>query len=250
MHPRVQMTNKSLFTNAKEIEKFSKEAENWWNEAGPFKALHQLNLIRLSFVKHTVCTHFGRPPQVNAPLKDLSILDVGCGGGLVTEPLHRLGATVKGIDPSLENIKIAKEHADTFLLNIPYEATPIENLSLRNTVDVIISLEVLEHLDNPKSFLKECYLRLNPGGIIILSTLNRTIRSYIEGIVSAEYILKWIPKGTHEWQKFLKPSELHRSMRHLGFTDLNFQGLSYSVLKGEWELTDTLEVNYFVTAIK
>lgn len=244
------MRNPGQTIDLKELAKFEKDAAQWWDESGPQKALHRFNLVRTSFVKHLLTTHFGKNSSVCYPLEGLRILDAGCGGGLLTEPLYRLGATVMGIDPVETAIQVAKSHADTFLLNIAYEVASIEILPTDQTYHSIIALEVLEHVNDPQLFLKECYRRLMPGGLLILSTLNRTVRSYIEGIIAAEYILKWVTPGTHQWKKFLKPSELHKALKQTGFMDVNFQGARYQPLKDEWLLSDSLDVNYFAHAIR
>lgn len=244
------MHNFGQTIDLRELEKFEKDAAQWWDESGPQKALHHFNLVRTHFVKDLLATHFGKNPSARYPLEGLRILDAGCGGGLLTEPLYRLGATVKGIDPVETGIQVAKTHADIFLLDIDYEVASIETLPTDTTYHSIIALEVLEHVINPQLFIKECYQRLMPGGILIVSTLNRTVRSYIEGILGAEYVLKWVPPGTHQWNKFLKPFELHKALKQTGLMDIAFQGIRYQPLKDAWVLCDSLEVNYFAHATR
>ncbi|MDC0348836.1 bifunctional 2-polyprenyl-6-hydroxyphenol methylase/3-demethylubiquinol 3-O-methyltransferase UbiG [Alphaproteobacteria bacterium] len=233
-----------------EVEKFSQKSSEWWNESGPYKPLHELNITRVSYIKNILGSHFKRTFENETPLKKINVLDIGCGGGLISEPLCRLGASVTGIDPSPENIQIAKEHSNAFLLDIRYSNCLIENLDDRKTYDAVLSLEVLEHVPNPEQFVRTCFEKVSPGGILILSTLNRTLQSYLKGIVAAEYILKWVPKGTHSWSQFLKPCELHQLLKKAGCSDVSFQGISFSPLKNEWHLSDTLEINYFATAKK
>jgi 2-polyprenyl-6-hydroxyphenyl methylase/3-demethylubiquinone-9 3-methyltransferase len=233
-----------------EVEKFSQKSAEWWNESGPYKPLHKLNITRISYIKNILGSHFKRTFGNEIPLKDINVLDVGCGGGLISEPLCRLGASVTGIDPSPENIKVAKEHANNFLLDVQYNSCLIEHLDDRKTYDAVLSLEVLEHVPNPEQFVRTCFEKVSPGGILILSTLNRTLQSYLKGIIAAEYVLKWVPKGTHNWSQFLKPSELHQFLKKTGCSDVSFQGISFSPLKNEWYLSDTLEINYFATAKK
>ncbi len=233
-----------------EIKKFSDNAHTWWDEGGPYQALHKLNIIRLSYLKTILARHFHQTEK-DLPLKDLKILDIGCGGGLVAEPLCRLGAQVTAIDPSPENILIAKEHAKHFgLSDIFYSTSTLEDFNDHKTYDVVLALEVLEHTPNPGAFLTACFEKTAPGGLCIVATLNRTLRSYLEGIIAAEHILKWLPKGTHHWSNFLKPSELYHLFRNAGFQNVSFQGISFSLLKNEWELSDTLQINYMAYAIK
>lgn len=240
-------SNKNLDIN--EINKFSDNAKEWWNEKGPYHSLHKLNFIRLVYIKNTLENHFKRK-NLTHPLKDLSILDVGCGGGLICEPLRRLGAIPVGVDPSAENISVAKEHAACFGLEILYIASSLEDLNDQKTYDVVLALEVLEHVPNPKEFLLRCFEKTNPGGLCIVATLNRTLQSYLQGIIAAEHILKWVPKGTHQWSKFLKPSELYHLFKDAGFKDASFQGVSFLPLKNDWILSKTLEINYMGYAIK
>ena len=232
-----------------EVKKFSDNAQDWWNETGSYQSLHKLNMIRLSYLKSLLMQHFHKKPDA-LPLKNLTILDVGCGGGLVCEPLSRLGASVTGIDPSPENTSIAKDHARHFGLDILYSTCTLEDLQDQKTYDVVLALEVLEHIPNPADFLALCFEKTSPGGLCIVATLNQTLRSYLEGIIAAEYVLKWLPKGTHHWSNFLKPAELFHLFKKAGFQDASFKGVHFSPLKNEWSLSDTLEINYMGYAIK
>lgn len=236
--------------NLNEVQKFSDNAQEWWNESGPYQSLHKINIARLSYIKELLITHFKLDQNSPLPLSDLSILDVGCGGGLISEPLSRLGASVTGVDPSPENISIAKDHAAQFALDILYSSCTLEDLKDQRTYQVVLALEVLEHVPNPEAFLSLCFEKTAPGGLCIIATFNRTLKSYLEGIIAAEYILKWVPKGTHHWSHFLKPAELYHLLKKVGFQDVSFKGLNFSILKNEWALSDTLEVNYMGYALK
>lgn len=228
-----------------EIQRFSKVASQWWNEDGPFKPLHQLNPQRIQYIRDCLMSHFQRPYSNQIPLKELSLLDIGCGGGLVAEPLTRLGAQVTGIDADKEAIEVAKTHATMMNLSITYACTTAEELKAQNkTFDVVLALEIVEHVADVSGFLSTCTKLVKPGGALILSTLNRTWKSYAVAIMGAEYILRIIPKGTHEWHKFLTPAELESYVRPCGFTFGDFTGLSYSPLTRQWCLSNNLDVNY------
>ena len=235
--------------NLDEVQKFAANAHEWWNEMGPYQPLHKLNIIRISYLKDLLIQHF-KQKKGPTPLKNLEILDIGCGGGLVAEPLCRLGAHVTGIDPSPENIMVAKEHASLFGLDILYSACSVEELKDNKTYQIVLALEVLEHTPNPAQFIAAMAEKVAPGGLCIVATLNRTWRSYLQGIVAAEHILQWVPKGTHNWSKFLKPAELYHHFMNSGFQEVSCQGLTFSPLKNDWFLSDTLEVNYMAYAVK
>lgn len=235
--------------DAEEVRQFDALGAQWWNENGPMKPLHQLNPVRMEYLRDRICAHYGRDTQRPAPLKGLRILDVGCGGGLVAEPLSRLGADVTGIDAGAANIKVAAAHAKDHGLDITYKAMPVEKMT--GMFDVVTALEIVEHVADPALFLSACCARVKKGGLIILSTLNRTPKSYLLGIVAAEYILRWVPAGTHDWKKFLKPSELARPLKEEGFTVEDIRGLVYNPLAREFALSETdVDVNYFLTAKK
>lgn len=235
--------------NEQSVKQFSKFASQWWDEMGPFSPLHRFNPVRVQFVKDTICQHFGilKP---KASLNKLKILDVGCGGGLMAEPLARLGANVTGIDPAHKNILAAEEHASLMGLNITYKEGIIEDLNTPPFFDAVLALEVIEHIDNIDIFLQKCYMLLKPKGVLILSTMNRTIPSFIGGIIAAEYVLKWVPKGTHAWEKFIKPAELNHYLEKSKFKLVDLQGASFQMFKKKWELTDNISINYFATVIK
>jgi 2-polyprenyl-6-hydroxyphenyl methylase/3-demethylubiquinone-9 3-methyltransferase len=234
-----------------EIEQFNKLAAQWWDEDGPFKPLHRLNPARLQFICQSLTHHFGNVVKRDVagdtvlPLKDISIVDIGCGGGLVAEPLARLGAGVTGIDASVHSIQVATAHAQQMNLPVTYICTSAENLcSTEATFDVVIALEIVEHVANVQDFFQSCTQLVAPGGVLIVSTLNRTWQSYAVAIAGAEYVLRILPRGTHNWHKFLSPAEIAHSLRELNFSFVNLQGLSYSIFKQEWSLSNKLNVNY------
>jgi|TARA_B110000914_G_C15353652_1_gene395104 2-polyprenyl-6-hydroxyphenyl methylase/3-demethylubiquinone-9 3-methyltransferase len=236
--------------NKDEIEKFSKLAEEWWDINGKFKPLHMFNPIRIEYILENSLTYFKIDKNKTFPLKDLKILDIGCGGGLISEPMARLGADVTGIDASNKNINVAEAHAKKNNLNITYLNTVPESLSSQNKFDIILNLEVVEHVENLDLYLKSCFKLLKPKGIMFTATLNRTLTSYIKAIVGAEYILRWLPIGTHDWNKFIKPEELEKKITDLNFSIINSNGLSFNPLFQEWKKTKDLSVNYIIVAKK
>lgn len=232
-----------------EVAQFEAEASEWWNPQGFFKPLHHMNPCRLGIIKDHLCAHFKRDANAPLPLEGLNILDIGCGGGLLTEPLTRLGATVTGIDAGEKNIHAAQKHADAMGLSIDYHATTAEAFALEGkTFDCVISLEVLEHLAQIPPFLEACQDLLSPSGTLILSTLNRTARSFLGAIVAGEYILRWLPVGTHDWKKFLRPSEVARLLEEQNLSVQSFKGMAYKPITGEWVATEELDINYFTMA--
>lgn len=229
-----------------EIQAFSKDASRWWDEAGPFAPLHRLNPVRMGHIRRQICDHYGLSQTDLKPFKGLSILDIGCGGGLACEPLARLGADITGIDADPVAIDIAREHAAQMGLDVTYKNDSAENL--KGPFDAVLALEIIEHVSDTAAFVNHCARLLKPGGIVIFSTLNRTAKSYALGIVAAEYVLRWVPRGTHSWQKFLKPSELAALCRDAGIHPLDATGLVYSPLDKSFRLSKTdLGVNYFLT---
>lgn len=214
------------------------------------RPLHRLNPVRLEYVRDRACAHFGRDAGARSSLKGVKVLDVGCGGGLLAEPLARLGASVTGIDASEETIAVAKQHAKAMRLNIDYRVSSVEELSRRKMrYDLITALEVIEHVADVDLFLANMAALLKPGGLLIMSTLNRTPKSFLLGVVAAEYVLGWIPRGTHDWKKFIRPSELVKRLEESGLRANNLTGLIFNPLRGEFELRkDDLDVNYLVTA--
>jgi len=233
-----------------EIAQFSRHAEDWWNPNGKFQPLHRLNPLRVEYVRDQICTHFKRSPSSRHALKDLKILDVGCGGGLLSEPMARMGGKVTGIDASTETAAIAKSHAKQFGLTIDYRIASVEDLVKQKIkYDVITALEVAEHVADMDSFFAALKKLLKPRGLLIMSTLNRTPKSFLLGIVAAEYILRWVPRGTHQWQKFIRPSELVKRLDDIGMGAMDLTGLTFNPLRQEFELRkDDLAVNYMLTA--
>jgi 2-polyprenyl-6-hydroxyphenyl methylase/3-demethylubiquinone-9 3-methyltransferase len=241
-----------------EIQAFSNDAKDWWNPKGPFAPLHRLNPLRMGYIRGQICDHFGLDHHNLKPFKGLKILDVGCGGGLVCEPLARLGGTVTGIDADPVAIDVAKDHGKASGLSITYlnedsiehgNPSPYPSPSGRGNYDIITALEIIEHVTDPAAFIASLQKLLKPEGILIISTLNRTAKSYALGIVAAEYILGWVPKGTHDWKKFVKPSELAGYLRQNNLKPTETSGLIFNPLRGEFALSKTdLDVNYFMTA--
>ena len=235
-----------------EIEHFSSMAETWWDPKGPFRPLHQLNPTRIDFIKSHICDHFGRDETCEKPLEGLRILDIGCGGGLLCEPMARLGAWVLGADAAEKNINTARVHAEQMSLEIDYRHISAEALAEQGEkFDVILNMEVIEHVADISSFLDACYLLLKNGGCMMLSTLNRTVKSWAVAIAGAEYILRWLPVGTHDWKKFLKPSEVCSLAQSSGFSVNVIKGMVYNPLKSSWSLDDhDFSVNYVARAVK
>ncbi len=238
-----------LNIDASEIEKFSRIASEWWDPNGKFRPLHQLGRIRLAYTLDRIGNQFTLDKTGPNSLDSLKIVDIGCGGGLICEPLARLGANVTGIDPAGENIKAARHHcADQGLEIQYYDITVRELVELGERFDVAVCLEVLEHVPDVECFLKECRSLINENGIIILSTINRTLKSYALAIVGAEYILRWLPAGTHNWNRFIKPDELSAALVKAELTTKNITGLVYNPVLDNWALSDDTDVNYFATA--
>ena len=233
----------------KEIEKFSKIAEEWWNPEGKFKPLHKFNPIRISYIKENIIKTF-KLENKKTPLKNIKILDVGCGGGLLSEPMCRLGATVTGIDASDKNISVAKLHSKKTNLKINYFCSSPEKLKIKDKFDVILNMEIVEHVEDVNFFLKSCNNLLKKNGIMFVATLNKTLKSYIFAIVGAEYILRWLPIGTHEWEKFLKPEDLISIQKKYNFKLDKINGMSFNILKNEWRVSEDKSVNYIAKFIK
>lgn len=234
----------------KEIEKFSKIANDWWNPNGKFKPLHLFNPARIKFIREKIISHFNSNRKSDEPLKKLKILDIGCGGGLLCEPLTRMGAKVTGIDASLNNIKAAKLHAEEMGLNINYIHTSPENLSIKNKFDIILNMEVVEHVSNLNLFIENCSSLLEQNGIMFVATINRNLKSYIFAILGAEYVLRWLPIGTHEWDKFLTPHELEIIAKKNNFHLDELVGMNYNLIKKEWIKNNDPSVNYIATFLK
>ena len=236
--------------NKDEIKKFSELANEWWDIEGKFKPLHMFNPVRIEYILDISLAHFKIDKSKLLPLRNLKILDIGCGGGLISEPMCRLGANVTGIDASSKNIKVAKSHASKNNLSIDYLNIVPEKLDKKKEFDIILNLEVVEHVEDLDLYLKSCYELLKPGGIMFTATLNRTFTSYVKAIVGAEYILRWLPIGTHDWNKFLKPEELEKKITDLNFSIVDISGLSFNPLFKKWKRNNNLSVNYIITAKK
>ena len=229
--------------NKKEIEKFSKIAEEWWNPQGKFKPLHKFNPIRISYIKDSIIKDF-KLKNKRKPLEKVKILDIGCGGGLLSEPMKRLGADVVGIDASEKNIKIAKLHAKKNNLKIKYINSSPEKFNTKEKFDVILNMEIIEHVDNVNFFLKACSKLLKKKGIMFVATLNKTLKSYLFAILGAEYILRWLPIGTHDWEKFIKPEDLVSILKKNNFRSDVIEGMEFDFIKDEWKISSDKSVNY------
>ena len=234
--------------NKEEIQKFSVLADEWWDVEGKFKPLHMFNPARIEYILNVCSSYF--KSNKNLPLKNLKILDVGCGGGLISEPMCRLGAEVTGIDASLKNINVAKAHAYKNNLNINYLNKLPEHMGQKEKFDIILNLEVVEHVEDLNLYLKSCFDLLKKDGIMFTATINRTLSSYVKAIIGAEYILKWLPIGTHDWNKFLRPEELEKKLTSLGFSTKDISGLSFNPFLKNWKKTKDLSVNYIIATSK
>ena len=235
--------------NKKEIEKFSKIAEEWWDPEGKFKPLHKFNPIRISYIKQNIINTLGIKNE-NKPLEKIKILDIGCGDGLLSEPMSRLGAEVVGIDASEKNISVAKLHAMKNNLNIKYLCASPETLKTDLKFDVILNMEIIEHVENINLFLESCSKLLNKGGIMFVATINKTLKSYLFAIVGAEYILRWLPIGTHEWEKFVKPEDLEKILKKFDVKLEVFNGMKFNIIKDQWNISDDKSINYIGKFIK
>ncbi len=235
--------------NKKEIEKFSKIAEEWWDPNGKFKPLHNFNPIRISYLKENIIETFNLQKK-DKILSGIKILDIGCGGGLLSEPMSRLGAEVFGMDASEKNIEVAKIHAKKSGLNIKYFCSSPERFETNLKFDVILNMEIIEHVEDVGFFLKSSSKLLRKNGIMFVATLNKTLKSYLFAIIGAEYILKWLPIGTHEWEKFVKPEELVNISKKYNLTLNDLRGVKLNLIKNSWELSADKSVNYIAKFIK
>lgn len=235
--------------DADEVARFARIAGAWWDANGPFAPLHRITPTRLTYIRDQLCLKFGRDAKAAASLKGLAILDIGCGGGLAAEPLARLGATVTGIDPAPENIEAAQAHAEGAGLAISYRAETVEQVAASGAqFDAVLLLEVIEHVPDVPALLKTVAQSVRPGGLLIVSTLNRTLKAYALAIIGAELILRWLPLGTHNFERFVTPNELKMALRAAGLTPIDTTGLIYNPLADEWRLSRDTDVNYFATA--
>ena len=235
--------------NKKEIEKFSKIAEEWWDPKGKFKPLHKFNPIRISYIKENVVKTFNLKKN-KQPLKRVKILDIGCGGGLLSEPMNRLGAEVVGIDASKKNITVAKLHAKKNNLKIKYYCASPENFKTKMKFDVILNMEIIEHVDDVEFFLKKCSNLLRKNGIMFVATLNKTLKSYLFAIIGAEYVLNWLPIGTHDWEKFIKPDDLINMLIKNRLKLDTLDGMKFNLIKDKWSISNDKSINYIGKFIK
>ncbi len=235
-----------------EMASFARMAEDWWNPSGMFKPLHVMNGARMGFILEAVCAHYHRDPEADLPLKGLRVLDIGCGGGLLCEPMTRLGAHVTGVDALEKNLKTAKTHAEQGGLEIDYRHGTIEQMveAGETPFDVVLNMEVIEHVANPPEFMKDCGAMVREGGIMICSTINRTFKAFALAIVGAEYILRWLPRGTHQYEKFIKPSELSQFMQKAGLQIETQIGMSLNPVNNNWTFSGDKSINYVTIGIR
>ena len=240
----------STTINKEEIQKFSDLAEEWWDVNGKFKPLHMFNPVRIEYIIDNIKKHFKISQNEPGFLKGLNILDIGCGGGLISEPMARLGANVTGIDASVKNINIAQIHSKRSGLKINYITASPENLSNKEKFDIILNLEIVEHVDNVNLYIKSCSQLLKKNGLMFTATLNRSFISYVKAIIGAEYILRWLPIGTHDWNKFIKPEELENFLSQEEFSTKDIKGLKFNPFLKKWRRSNDLSVNYIITSFK
>ena len=240
---------KSSTINKKEIEKFSKMASEWWNPLGKFKPLHKFNPIRIKYIRDSAVKHF-KIKSSNEPLKNLNILDIGCGGGLLSEPMNKLGASVTGIDASKTNINIAKIHSKKNKLKINYICASPENLKMNKKFDIILNMEIIEHVEDVNYFINKSSQFLKKNGLMYVATLNKTLKSYLFAIIGAEYILRWLPIGTHEWEKFVKPEDLKNILESNNLFLNKLDGIHFNLIKDEWNISKDTSVNYIAKFLK
>ena len=235
--------------NKKEIDKFSKMANEWWDPEGKFKPLHKFNPTRIKYIKENIINNFKLKNKLR-PLSGINILDIGCGGGLLSEPMSRMGANVTGIDASDKNIKIAKLHSKKNKLKINYLCSSPEKLKITKKFDVILNMEIVEHVEDIDFFLKSCSKLLKKNGLMFVATINKTLKSYIFAIVGAEYVLRWLPIGTHEWEKFVKPEDLKKILMKYDLSLNKLEGMNFNIIKDEWSISRDLSINYIAKFIK
>lgn len=234
-----------------EIARFAKLAETWWDPNGPMRPLHKFNPLRLRYIRDAGCRHFGRDDRSATPFSGLKVLDVGCGAGMLSEPLARLGAAVTGLDPAEKNVSVARAHAEAGGVEVSYPGGAVEDVVARgDRYDIVLAMEVVEHVVDVDAFVKSCCAAVEPGGLLFMATLNRTLRAYALAIVGAEYVLGWLPRGTHQWEKFVKPDELTGAIEAGGLTTGDLSGVSYNLLRDEWALSRDTSVNYLLVAEK
>lgn len=234
-----------------EIQRFAALADEWWSPEGKFRPLHALNPVRLGFIREHAVRRFGLDPSLRSPLQDLDAIDIGCGGGLLTEPVRRMGARVIGLDADAEGVAVARHHAAESGLDIDYRLGSAEELAASGAqFDLVLAMEILEHVADRDAFLDACAAVTRPGGLFIAATLNRTAKAFALAVVGAEYLLRWLPAGTHDWRKFVRPSELAAGLRRNGFAVEALTGVAYDPISGSWRLSPDLDVNYMMAATR
>ena len=235
----------------REVERFARMAANWWDPRGPMAPLHKLNPVRVGYIRDQACARFGREAKHLGCLNGLRILDIGCGAGILSEPLARLGADMIGIDPAAENIEVARLHAAESGVAVDYRATTAETLAeAGERFDVVLAMEVVEHVVDVSAFVATCASMVKPGGLLVMATLNRTMKSFALAIVGAEYILRWLPRGTHQWDKFVRPQELEAAIEDAGLDVIGERGVIYNPLADRWQLSSDMDVNYMLAAAR
>ncbi|ADH90011.1 ubiquinone biosynthesis O-methyltransferase [Ancylobacter novellus DSM 506] len=245
------MTETATTVDPREVERFAALAAEWWNPRGKMKVLHKFNPVRLAYLRERIVAHFGLDPKAIRPLEGLSLLDIGCGGGLLSEPLARMGASVTGIDPAERNVRIASLHAEESSIPVTYRATTAEALANEGArFDVVMAMEVVEHVADVGLFLARASEMVKPGGLLVAATLNRTKRSFALAIVGAEYVLGWLPRGTHDWNRFITPDELQLALEAGGLKVTDREGVVFNPLTDEWRRSSDLSVNYMMVAEK
>lgn len=232
-----------------EVDRFSAMAAEWWDPTGKFKPLHKINPVRLAYIRDKVSAHYGRDPKAHRPLEGLRVLDIGCGGGLLSEPVARMGASVLGADASEKNIKIAMTHSAQSGVEVDYRAVTAEALAAAGeTFDVVLNMEVIEHVADVEFFLSTCASMVRPGGLMLVSTINRTMKAAALAIVGAEYVLRWLPRGTHQYEKLVRPEEIEGPLAQSGMGVVEMKGVFFNPLQNQWNLSSDIDVNYMVLA--
>jgi len=251
MGPMVNRKARASTVDTAEVERFSRHAAAWWDPRGPMAALHKFNPVRLAYIRDQAVARFGRDPKRLDCLKGLRMLDIGCGGGILSEPLARLGADMVGVDPAEESVAIARAHAEEQGVTVDYRAGSAEDLAESGErFDVVLAMEVVEHVADIELFVSTCAAMVKPGGLMIAATLNRTLKSFAFAIVGAEYVLRWVPRGTHQWDKFVTPRELETAAENAGLRVTGERGVIYNPFADRWQLSSDMDVNYMLVAAR